>query len=99
MNRKFAMALILPPSTKENAPQRAEVQLESYTHDPLVYSIMPNASKEVRVKFFAEVLTKDMDKPGVKNLEIIDSKTGWAVKSRIPIQGFKFLMMTNTDVN
>jgi hypothetical protein len=44
-------------------------------------------------------LTKDMDKPGVKNLEIIDSKTGWAVKSRIPIQGFKFLMMTNTDVN
>jgi hypothetical protein len=51
------------------------------------------------VKFFAEVLTKDMDKPGVKNLEIIDSENGWAVKSRIPIQGFKFPMMINTDVN
>jgi hypothetical protein len=70
------MPLILQPSTKENAPQRAEVQLESYIHDPLFNSLIPNASKKVKVKFFAEVLTKDMGKPGVKDLEIIDSENG-----------------------
>ena len=70
------MPLILQPSTKENAPQRAEVQLASYIHDPLFNSIMPNTPEELKVKFFAEVLSKGMDKPGVKNLEIIDSENG-----------------------
>jgi hypothetical protein len=50
--------------------------MESYLDDPIYHSIMPSASKEVKLKFFAELLTKDMDKPGVKNLEIIDSENG-----------------------
>lgn len=71
------MPLILQPSTKVNAPGRANVQLKSYGPDhPLVNSLMPEAPEEVRVNWFAELLIKDMDKPGVRNLEIIDTENG-----------------------
>lgn len=64
------MPLILQTATKENARQRAEVQIESYKDDCLLNSIMPDAPEEVKVKFFVEVMTREMDKPCVKNLEI-----------------------------
>lgn len=69
------MPLILQPATKENALQRGEVQLASNIYDPVMKSLMPGAPYEAQVKFFGEATSKDLGKPEVRTLEIIDTET------------------------
>jgi hypothetical protein len=69
------MPFILQPAAKENAQQRARVQVASYSDDPVVAGILPGFSVEEKVKFFEALLQPDA-LPNVKDLEIVDSETG-----------------------
>ncbi|RDW56902.1 hypothetical protein BP5796_12969 [Coleophoma crateriformis] len=69
------MTLIVQPATKENALQRGEVQLASNAHDPIMKSFMPDTPYDVQVKFFGEATAKDLEKPGFRTLEVIDTES------------------------
>jgi hypothetical protein len=73
------MSLILQPAVKENASQRAEVQLASYGDDPILTSLMAGVPYEEQVKFFAGALFQGFGEPGVKDLEVLDSETGLVI--------------------
>lgn len=68
------MPLILQPATKENGLQRGEVLLASNVHDPLMKSFMPGSPYEVQAKFFGDATSKDLEKPEIRALEIIDTE-------------------------
>lgn len=70
------MSLILQPAAKENATQRAEVQLASYSNDPILQSLMPRVPHDEKVEFVAGALWKGFGMPGIKDMEIIDTETG-----------------------
>jgi len=70
------MPLVLRSSrrTESNALQRAQIQIESYHDDPLFNSFFhPDVPLDVKLAFFMKMLSKDMNKPGVVNLEVVDT--------------------------
>ncbi|RDW57008.1 hypothetical protein BP6252_13926 [Coleophoma cylindrospora] len=69
------MTLIVQPAAKENALQRGEVQMASNAHDPLMKSFLPDAPYDVQVKFFGEATSMDLEKPGFRSLEVIDTES------------------------
>lgn len=70
------MPLVLQPALKENAMQRVEVQIASYSDDPIVQSIMPGVCHEEKMAFFVGLFGKESRLPWVKDLEIVDTDTG-----------------------
>ena len=75
------MPLIIQAATRENASQRAIVQMESYVDDPILNGLLPTVaarSYEERVGFYAALLMGDWGKVGVNVLEVLDGgEDGW----------------------
>ena len=70
------MPLTLQTALKENAVQRVEVQLASYSDDPVLPSMMPGVSHVDKVAFFVEAANREFGKPWIRDLEIVDTDTG-----------------------
>ena len=71
------MPLILQTAVKENLAQRVEVQWDSYGDDPVISSLMTGVSPQERREMFTREMNKESDYPYVKDLEVIDTDTGY----------------------